>query len=199
MSGNKFRIWSLLAVLLVIVASSSLKSVLTEQAFAAEDGGGSGGGGGDGGGVRHHHHHHHRNHSGSSTSNNFQATGVATSTAGTPKAPGFSFKEVLEVSPSLKGVVMTSATNKFVDSGGTMHIVGEVRNDAAKTLNVNQMVATIYGLNNQTIGLDYANPIPKILSPGQSASFEFLVGGDQPADGINDLSQIGKVKYHVGL
>ena len=112
---------------------------------------------------------------------------------------GFSFKEVLEVSPSLKGVVMTSATNKFVDSGGTMHIVGEVRNDAAKTLNVNQMVATIYGLNNQTIGLDYANPIPKILSPGQSASFEFLVGGDQPADGINDLSQIGKVKYHVGL
>jgi len=132
MSGNKFRIWSLLAVLLVIVASSSLKSVLTEQAFAAEDGGGSGGGGGDGGGVRHHHHHHHRNHSGSSTSNNFQATGVATSTAGTPKAPGFSFKEVLEVSPSLKGVVMTSATNKFVDSGGTMHIVGEVRNDAPK-------------------------------------------------------------------
>ena len=36
-------------------------------------------------------------------------------------------------------------------------------------------------------------------APGQSASFEFLVGGDQPADGINDLSQIGKVKYHVGL
>jgi hypothetical protein len=93
---------------------------------------------------------------------------------------------------------MTSATNKFVDSSGTLHIVGELRNDAIKTLNVNQMVATIYGLNNQTLGLDYATPVPAALSPGQSASFEFFVGGDQPIDGISDLSQIAKVKYHIG-
>jgi len=79
-----------------------------------------------------------------------------------------------------------------------MHIVGELRNAGTKTLNVNQMVATIYGPNNQTLGLDYANPIPKVLSSGQSASFEFLVGGDRPADGINELSQIMKIKYHVG-
>jgi hypothetical protein len=114
--------------------------------------------------------------------------------------PGFSFRELLEVSPLLmKGVVMTGPTNKFVDSSGTLHIVGELRNDAVKTLNVNQMVATIYGLNNQTLGIDYANPIPAAISPGQSASFEFLVGGeDQPIDGITNLSQIAKVKYHVG-
>jgi hypothetical protein len=80
-----------------------------------------------------------------------------------------------------------------------MHIVGELRNDGTKILNVYQMVATIYGPNNQTLGLDYANPIPAVLSPGQSGSFEFLVGGDQPADGISDLSQITKVKYHVGF
>ncbi|MFL6412839.1 MAG: FxLYD domain-containing protein [Nitrososphaeraceae archaeon] len=108
-------------------------------------------------------------------------------------------KEVLEVSPNLKGVVMTSATNKFVVSTGTMHIVGELRNDGTKTLNVNQMVASIYGLNNQTLGLDRATPTPATLSPGQSASFEFFVGGDQALDGISDLSQITKVKYHVGL
>ncbi|MFL6325964.1 MAG: hypothetical protein ACJ71I_00585 [Nitrososphaeraceae archaeon] len=47
---------------------------------------------------------------------------------------------------------MTGATSKFVDSTGTMHIVGELRNDGTKTLDVIQMVATIYGLNNKTLG-----------------------------------------------
>ncbi|MFL6462164.1 MAG: hypothetical protein ACJ71J_14700, partial [Nitrososphaeraceae archaeon] len=117
----------------------------------------------------------------------------------TTKGSGFSFKEVLEVSPILKGIVITAATNKFVDSRGPMHIVGELRNDGTKTLDVIQMVATIYGLNNKTLGLDRETPTPATLSPGQSALFEFLVGGDQSLDGISDLSQITKVKYHVGL
>jgi hypothetical protein len=196
MFGNKLNFFWLVAILVAIVASSSLKSLLTEQekAFATTgDGGGSGGGGssgggtggGDGGGGRHHH--HHRSHSGGSTNNNFQTTGAATPTVSTTKGSGFSFKEVLEVSPNLKGIVMTSATNKFVDSTGTMHIVGELRNDGTKALNVIQMVATIYGLNNQTLGLDRETPTPTTLSPGQSASFEFFVGGDQALDGISDL------------
>ena len=94
---------------------------------------------------------------------------------------------------------MTGPTNKFVDSLGAMHIVGELRNDASKTLHIYQIVATMYGLNNRTLGLDTTTPTPDTLSPGQSASFEFFVGGDQPADGVNDLSQIGRVKYHVGF
>ena len=94
---------------------------------------------------------------------------------------------------------MTGPTNKFVDSLGAMHIVGELRNDASKNLHIYQIVATIYGLNNRTLGLDTTTPTPDTLSPGQSASFEFFVGGDQPADGVNDLSQIGRVKYHVGF
>ena len=110
----------------------------------------------------------------------------------------FVFTEFLEVSPNLNGVGMAGPTNRFVDSGGMLHIVGELRNDGTKTANVNQMVATLYGPNNQTLGLDYANPIPAMLSPGQSASFELLVGGDPPIDGISDLSQITMVKYHLG-
>jgi hypothetical protein len=94
---------------------------------------------------------------------------------------------------------MTGATNKCVDSTGTMHIVGELRNDGTKALDVIQMVATIYGLNNKTLGLERETPTPATLSPGQIASFEFFVGGDQSLDGISDLSQITKVKYHVGL
>ena len=214
--GNKWLFAGLLASLIVVVASSSLKSLLTEHVlvFAADgDGGGSGGGGGDGGGDggsgggggdggtggggHHHHSHHHRSHGGSNTGG-FMPTSSTAAPTSTTRGSQFSFREVLEVSPLLKGIAMTSATNKFVDSIGTMHIVGELRNDAAKTLNVNQMVATIYGLNNQTLGLDYATPVPTTLSPGQSASFEFLVGGDQPIDGISDLSQIAKVKYHIG-
>jgi hypothetical protein len=165
------------------------------------DGGGSGGGsdgGGDGGGGGHHSHHHHHSHGGGSPNNIFPTTGTAATPAvSTSRSSGFSFKEVLEISPSLRGVVMTGPTNKFVDSVGTLHIVGELRNDATRTLATNQIVATIYGLNNQTLGLDYATPTPDTLSPGQSGSFELLVGTS--SDGISDLSQIGKVKYHVGF
>ena len=64
----------------------------------------------------------------------------------------FSFKETIEVSPNLKGVVMTSPTNKFVDSIGAMHIVGELRNEGTETLNVGQIVATIYGLSTEHLG-----------------------------------------------
>jgi hypothetical protein len=67
-------------------------------------------------------------------------------------------------------------------------LVGELRNDGTKTLNVGLIVATICGPCNRTLGLDYATPTPATLSPGQSASFEFFVGGDQPADGVNDKS-----------
>ena len=114
-----------------------------------------------------------------------------------PVGTRFSFKKVLEISPSLRGVVMTGPTNKFFDSVGTLHIVGELRNDATRTLTVKQIVAIIYGLSNQTLGLDYATPTPDSLSPGQSGSFELLVGTS--SDCISDLSQIGKVKYHVGF
>jgi hypothetical protein len=207
MFGNKLYFFSLLAVLVAIVASSSLKSLLTEQAFATTgdgggtgggDGGGDGGGGGSGdgggGGGGHHSHHRHRSHGDSGIINSIP-TIPATSTSKPSQA--FSFRETLEVSPSLKGIVMTGPTNKFVDSVGTMHIVGELRNDATRTLNVYQIVATMYGLNNQTLGLDNATPTPDTLSPGQSGSFEFFVGTS--SDGITDLSQIAKVKYHVGF
>ena len=84
-----------------------------------------------------------------------------TNTTSTSAAPQeFSFKETLEVSPNLKGVIISGPTNKFVDSIGAMHIVGELRNDGTKTLNVGQIVATIYGPSNRTLGLDYATPTP---------------------------------------
>ena len=49
------------------------------------------------------------------------------------------------------------------------------------------------------LGWIMQTPTSATLSPGQSASFAFFVGGDQPADGVNDLRQIGRVKYHVGF
>jgi hypothetical protein len=65
------------------------------------------------------------------------ASNTAAPPISTSRGSQFSFREVLEVSPLPKGIVMTSATNKFVDSSGTLHIVGELRNNAAKILNVN--------------------------------------------------------------
>lgn len=53
----------------------------------------------------------------------------------------------------------------------------------------------IYGANNQILGLDYSNATPSTISPGQSASFDFIVGGSGSIDGVSDPSVITMVKY----
>jgi hypothetical protein len=76
-----------------------------------------------------------------------------------------------------------------------MHIVGEIRNNGTATATVSSITASIYGANNQILGLDYSNATPSTISPGQSASFDFIVGGSGSIEGVSDPSVITMVKY----
>ena len=49
--------------------------------------------------------------------------------------------------------------------------------------------------NNQTIWIEYATPLDTTIQPGQTTTFEMLVGGT----GIPNLSDISSIQYHVGI
>ena len=58
---------------------------------------------------------------------------------------------------------------------GSMHIVGEVFNQASVTVNSVKIIATFYNANGQVIGTDSAYADPSDLAPGQRAPFDINI------------------------
>ena len=61
--------------------------------------------------------------------------------------------------------------SSYVDNIGSMHIVGEVLNQAPVTAKFVKIIATFYNANGQVIGTDFAYADPPDLAPGQRAPF----------------------------
>lgn len=61
---------------------------------------------------------------------------------------------------------------------GSMHIVGEVFNQASMTANSVKIIATFYNANGQVIGTDSAYADPSDLASGQRAPFDINVSGE---------------------
>ena len=57
----------------------------------------------------------------------------------------------------------------------TMHIVGEVLNQAPVTAKFVKIIATFYNANGQVIGTDFAYADPSDLAPNQRAPFDIIV------------------------
>ena len=58
---------------------------------------------------------------------------------------------------------------------GSMHIVGEVLNQAPVTAKFVKIIATFYNANGQVIGTDFAYADPSDLAPNQRAPFDIIV------------------------
>ena len=65
--------------------------------------------------------------------------------------------------------------SSYVDNIGSMHIVGEVLNQALVTAEFVKIIATIYNANGQVIGTDFTYADPSDLAPGQRAPFDIIV------------------------
>ena len=69
----------------------------------------------------------------------------------------------------------------YYDNIGSLHIVGEVLNQAPVTARSVKVIATFYNSNNQVIGTDSGYADPAQLGPGQRAPFEIIsLGGSVP-------------------
>ena len=65
--------------------------------------------------------------------------------------------------------------NNYVDSIGTLHIVGEVINESYQAISYVRITATFYDSNNSVIGTDYTFTSPSTLQPGQRAPFDLTI------------------------
>lgn len=65
--------------------------------------------------------------------------------------------------------------NNYVDSIGTLHIVGEVINESYQPVRYVRITATFYDSNNSVIGTDYTFTSPSTLQPGQRAPFDLTI------------------------
>jgi hypothetical protein len=65
--------------------------------------------------------------------------------------------------------------NNYVDSIGTLHIVGEVINESYQPVSYVRITATFYDANNSVIGTDYTFTSPSTLQPGQRAPFDLTI------------------------
>ena len=65
--------------------------------------------------------------------------------------------------------------SSYINDIGSMHIVGEVLNQAPVTAKFVKIIATFYNANGQVIGTDFTYADPSDLAPGQRAPFDIIV------------------------
>ena len=80
--------------------------------------------------------------------------------------------------------------SQHVDSIGTTHLIGEVRNTGPTEIKFAQVIATVYNANYQTVGTSYTFTNPKDIPAGESAPFDLML---QPTD----LNGATAIKLHL--
>jgi plastocyanin len=81
-------------------------------------------------------------------------------------APPQTFIQPAKVGPRIL------SENNYLDSYGTLHIVGEVINESYEPMNSVQVTATYYDTNNGVVGTSFDYTSPSNLQPGQRAPFD---------------------------
>ena len=83
-----------------------------------------------------------------------------------PAYPPQTFNQPAKVGPRIV------SENNYVDSYGSLHIVGEVINESYESMEFVQVTATFYDASNRIIGTQNTYTSPMNLQPGQRAPFD---------------------------
>jgi hypothetical protein len=124
--------------------------------------------------------------------NDGSSTNSVSSSSATSLAP--LFKESTDI--PVETHVSIGPTIKTLDVAGRLHIVGDIKNNGKSSAIIEpQISGRVMNANNRTIGIEYATPLSTTIQPGQSTTFEMLVGGT----GIPNPSDISSIQYHVRI
>ena len=83
-----------------------------------------------------------------------------------PASPPQTFTQPAKVGPRIV------SENNYVDSYGSLHIVGEVINESYESMEFVQVTATFYDASNGVVGTSFDYTSPSTLQPGQRAPFD---------------------------
>lgn len=65
--------------------------------------------------------------------------------------------------------------NSFIDSIGSLHVVGEVQNNTPNPANFVKVTGTFYNKDNQVVATDFTYTSPKDIAQGDKAPFEIIL------------------------
>ena len=83
-----------------------------------------------------------------------------------PGLPPQTFTQPEKVGPRIL------SENNYVDSYGSLHIVGEVINESYESMEFVQVTATFYDTSNGVVGTSFDYTSPSTLQSGQRAPFD---------------------------
>lgn len=93
--------------------------------------------------------------------------------------------------PTNETIKFTS-TNGYVDSIGTMHLVGELFNRGQELAKFVEVIASLYNPSGQIAGTNSAYTNPSTITPGMSAPFEIMIFKDTFSNNV-----VSSAKLHV--
>ena len=67
------------------------------------------------------------------------------------------------------------SSNKFLDSAGYLHLVGEIENGTPDPVKFVKATATFYDKSNNVVATDFSYTSPTDLGPGDKAPFEIIL------------------------
>jgi hypothetical protein len=115
----------------------------------------------------------------------------ANSVSSQPKTNSYnSIKDTIDNQTDVPVVFVGNIVKKMSESK-QLHIMGEVQNTGTVTINPVVITFVYYNAQNNTIGNDFANPIPASLGPHQTAPFDAIT-----PDFIS-ANEIASIKYHI--
>lgn len=78
--------------------------------------------------------------------------------------------------------------NSYISSIGSMHIVGEVRNDSPFTAEFVKIIGTFYDNNNNVVGTDFTYTEPYTIGAGNTAPFDLLLTSGSASIPVGQIS-----------
>jgi hypothetical protein len=82
-------------------------------------------------------------------------------------------------------VVIADNHSSYISSTGTLHVVGEVKNELESTIKNVQIRATFYDSNNQIVTVVATSCMLDIILPGEKSPFEILLSDQTNINKIN--------------
>jgi hypothetical protein len=73
------------------------------------------------------------------------------------------------------GIIGIKSSSDFIDSIGSLHVVGEVKNNTPTNAQFVKITGTFYDTNNKVVATDFTYTNPSDIGSGQKAPFELLL------------------------
>ena len=77
--------------------------------------------------------------------------------------------------PKSNNTIKILSHDSYIDSGGTMHVVGEVENNTPKVAQFVEIIGTFYDSNNKVVGTSSTFTSPTDLASGEITPFDLML------------------------